>query len=124
MTEANQGPDAQYLAYLAEGRFMIQQAESGVYVFPPRLFAPGSGEAVKWVEPSGLGTVYSTTTISRKPPAEPYNVSIVELDEGPRLLSRVTGRLNDVRIGQRVEAFIGEEDGAPILLFRPAGEVA
>lgn len=122
MTDAAQGADAQYLAYLAEGRFMIQRAVgSGAYVFPPKLFAPGTGEAVEWVKPSGLGTVYSATSINRKPPAEPYNLSIIELDEGPRLLSRVTGAAADARIGQRVEAFIAEEDGAPILLFRPTG---
>jgi uncharacterized protein len=122
MAGPTQGADAQFLAYLAEGRFMIQRAvNSGVYVFPPKLFAPGTGEEVEWVEPRGTGTVYSVTTINRKPPAEAYNVSIVELDEGPRLLSRVTGPAADVRIGQKVEAFIGEEEGAPILLFRKIG---
>lgn len=101
---------------------MIQRAVgSGAYVFPPKVFAPGTGEGVEWVAPRGTGTVYSATTINRKPPQEPYNVSIVELDEGPRLLSRVTGPAAQVRIGQKVEAFIAEEDGAPILLFRPVG---
>src|SRR5690554_4163832 len=122
MSKPAHGPDAQYLAYLAEGRFMIQRAVgSGTYLFPPKVFAPGTGEGVEWVAPRGTGTVYSVTTINRKPPQEPYNVSIVELDEGPRLLSRVTGPAAQVRIGQKVEAFIAEEDGAPILLFRPVG---
>lgn len=103
---------------------MIQRAVgSGAYVFPPKVFAPGTGEDVEWVAPKGSATVYSVTTINRKPPEQPYNLSIVELDEGPRLLARVTGPAADVRIGLKVEAFIEHEDGAPILLFRPVGGV-
>lgn len=118
------GPEARYLAYLAEGRFMIQRAvRSGRYVFYPRVAEPGSGDTeLEWVAPAGFGTVYSATTIHPKPPARPRNISIIELDEGPRLLSAVVGiEADDVTIGRRVEAFVGSEDGAPILLFRPVG---
>jgi uncharacterized OB-fold protein len=119
-----QGPEARYLAFLAEGRFMVQRAvKSGRYVFHPRVAEPGTGDTdLEWVEPSGLGTVYSTTTVFPRPPARPYNVTVVDLDEGPRMLSRVVETDPEaVSIGMRVKAYVGDEDGTPLVLFRPAG---
>src|SRR5690606_32935433 len=53
-------PDAEFNAYLAEGRFMIQRSRSsGKYVFYPRVAEPGTGARdLEWTEASGLGTVY------------------------------------------------------------------
>ena len=71
---------------------------------------------------SGKGTVYSVTTISPKPPAEPYSVVLVDLAEGPRMMSRIEGLpAAEVAIGMAVQARIDrQEDGEPILLFVPA----
>ena len=57
------GPEAQFKAYLAEGRFMIQRSRStGRHVFYPRVAAPGTGETdLEWVPASGDGTIYSIT---------------------------------------------------------------
>ena len=117
------GPEATWRAASAQGRFMLQKSVSdGAYVFPPRTMAPGSGEDdLVWVEAVGTGSVYSVTVISPKPPLEPYNVVLVDLDEGPRVMSRIDGiAAQDVTIGMRVRARIGEEAGTPILLFGPA----
>ena len=83
---------------------------------------PGAGDGdLEWIDASGLGMVYSVTVIGRKPPAEPYNVVLVDLDEGVRLMSRVEGVPADrVAIGMRVRARIAREDDAAILLFDPA----
>jgi uncharacterized OB-fold protein len=115
------GPEARYAAFLAEGKFMIQRSRvSGRHVFYPRIAEPGTGDELDWVEPSGLGTVYSTITIYPKPPAQPYNVALIDLEEGPRILSRVEGLAPDkVTIGLRVKAHVGSEEGAPLVLFRP-----
>jgi uncharacterized OB-fold protein len=118
------GPEAYWRAALAEGRFLLQRAvSSGTVFFPPRLAEPGSGDtAVEWIEASGMGNVYSLTIISPKPPVQPYNVALIDLDEGARLMSRVDGISPDaLHIGQRVRAKIIEEDGAPLLVFVPAG---
>ena len=113
--------EAQWHAALAEGRFLVQRAPDGSAVFPPRILAPKSGEAVEWFEPSGLGTVYSLTIVHRRLPEPSYNVVLVDLDEGCRLMSRVVGiEPALVRIGMRVRAFVGESEGEPILLMRPA----
>jgi uncharacterized protein len=117
------GPEARWRAELAEGRLLLQRSASdGAYVFPPRIMAPGTGnDDLEWVTASGQGTVYSVTVISPKPPAEPYNVVLVDLDEGPRVMSRVEGiPAAEVKIGMRLQARIGDADGEAILLFDPA----
>ena len=110
------GPEEQYRAYLSEGRFMIQRSRSsGRYVFFPRVAEPGSGRNdLEWVEASGLGTVYSITVNRTR--AGDYNVALVELDEGPRLMSRIEG-VETVPIGTRVKARIVEIDGEPAVVF-------
>ena len=122
MTEQS-GPEAIWRAALADGRCMLQKCVTDdAYVFPPRTMSPGTGaDDLVWVDAAGGGSVYSVTVISPKPPLEPYNVVLVELDEGPRVMSRIEGiAASDVKIGMRVQARIGEEAGAPILLFDPA----
>lgn len=119
-------PDAEFTAFLAQGRFMLQRARrSGAYVFYPRAAEPGTGDALDWVEASGLGRVYATTTISARPPAQPYNVALIDLDEGVRMMSRVEGIDPDaVQIGLRVRARIATEGDRPLVLFEPAGGAA
>jgi uncharacterized OB-fold protein len=115
-------PEQEYFAHLAQGRFMLQRSRSsGRYVFYPRVAEPVTGARdLEWVAPSGLATVYATTVIRPKPPQQPYNVVIVELEEGPRMMSRVEGVAPEaVRIGMRVRARISTEDGKPLLVFDP-----
>ncbi len=113
------GPEQQWRQALAQGRFLLQRSADGRAIFPPRAAAPDSGEPLSWVEASGRGTVYSLSWISPKPPAEPYHVALIDLEEGARLMSRVEGATPEtLRIGQKVRAFIGGPDGEPLLLFR------
>ncbi|MFP4004885.1 MAG: Zn-ribbon domain-containing OB-fold protein, partial [Alphaproteobacteria bacterium] len=52
----------------------------------------------------------------------PYNLSVIELEEGPRLFSRVEGVApEEVRIGMKVRARIAEgTDGERFVVFDPA----
>jgi len=113
---AGPGPEAQFRAYLAEGRFMIQRSRAtGHHVFYPRIAVPGLGETdLEWVAPSGLGTVYAITVNRSREGA--YNIAIVELDEGPRLLSRIDN-VETVPIGTRVRARIAQIENAPQIVF-------
>lgn len=117
-------PEADFTRFLAEGKFMIQRSrDSGRYIFHPRIVEPGTGSSdLEWVEASGEGTVYSTTTVSQKPPAKGFNIALIDLAEGPRMMSRVDGIASDqVTIGMRVRArVITEEGGAPFVVFVPA----
>lgn len=121
-------PIADYLSSLSEGRFMIQRSRSsGRHYFYPRVVEPGTGsDDLEWVEASGFGTVYATTVQRSRPPAVDVNVALVDLDEGPRMMSRVEGVAPDqVRIGMRVRAsIINPAEGQPYVIFRPEGQPA
>ena len=118
------GPEAVFKAHLAEGRFMIQRsASTGKFVMWPRVVMPGTGEAdLEWVPASGEGTVYATTVTRRRPEhGGDYNVALIDLAEGPRMMSRVVGiDPAAVTIGMKVKAKIDDLNGAPAVLFEPA----
>ncbi|HUD93991.1 OB-fold domain-containing protein [Sphingobium sp.] len=119
--------EAEYAAFLAEGRFMIQRSVStGAPVFFPRIAQPGTGLAdLIWVEASGEGSVYSSTIIRNKPPAMDYVIALIDLAEGVRMMSRLVDcDPAAVAIGMRVRAHVGELDGVPAVLFVPCGEKA
>jgi uncharacterized OB-fold protein len=115
------GPEAHWRAALADGRLLLQRGvETGRAFFPPRAFEPGTGGAVEWFEACGRGTVYAVTVVGQKPPEPDYAVVLVELEEGPRLMSRVEGvAAADVRIGMPVRARI-LADAPPLLVFEAA----
>ncbi len=112
------GPEAEYRAFLRDRRFMIQRSRSsGQHVFYPRVAVPGTGEQdLEWVEASGLATVYAIT-VNRGREAT-YNLALVDLEEGPRMMTRIEG-VETVPIGTKVRARIVEEGGAPLVAFVP-----
>jgi uncharacterized OB-fold protein len=106
------GPDAHYLQALNEGHLMLQHCEDCAAVrFPPALVCRNCGSPrLSWRASPGNGTVYSTTTVRDR--AGDYNVALVELEGGARMMSRVDDiAAQEVRIGQQVRARIiaGEE---------------
>ena len=115
------GAEAHYRAALSEGRFVIQRCcGCGKHVFFPRSICPHCwNEQLDWVEPKGTGTVYSTTTVRRKAEAGgDYDVSLIELDEGVRMMSRVEGMPPaEVKIGMRVRAKVINDKGAGLVVF-------
>jgi uncharacterized protein len=55
------------------------------------------------------GVIYATTVVHR-PDEDPYNVCLVDLDEGARVMGRVEGMApQDVTIGLRVQAREGDD---------------
>ena len=117
---AGPGPDAQFAAALAQGRFRIQHcAACGQHVFYPRALCPYCGSAqLGWVKASGAAQVYSSTTVRRKAEVGgDYNVALVDLAEGPRLMSRVDGvPPEQVRIGMAVQARVIDDPAQGKLL--------
>ena len=109
-----------YLGYLERGQLAYQwSAEAGRAVFYPRLLCPATGsDQLEWRVSKGLGTVYSTTVVNPQEGA-PYNVALVDCDEGFRLMSRVEGIAPEqVKIGMRVQFRAhrpgGEEPPMPV----------
>ena len=120
-TNDQNGAEARYQAALNEGCFLIQRcSDCDRHVFYPRVVCPHCGGAsFAWVEPRGTGAVYSTTTVRRKPEAGgDYDVSLIDLDEGVRMMSRVEGvPPAEVKIGMLVRAKIVDDRGAGLVVF-------
>jgi uncharacterized OB-fold protein len=119
------GPDAQFLQALGEGRVMLQHCQDCAAVrFPPALVCRSCGSPrLDWRASPGQGTVYSTTTVRDR--AGDYNVALVELEGGARMMSRVEGvAAEGVRIGQHVQARIvaGDEPHVVFTLTDGAAE--
>lgn len=116
-------PEIDYLDHLRQGRFMLLRSrDSGRCFFYPRVIEPGTGSTdLEWVEASGRGTVHAVTVVRKRTPAESYNVVLVDLAEGPRMMSRVDGvALDQVRIGMDVRARIVHEGDEAFVVFVPA----
>jgi len=76
-------------------------------VFPPRV-----GDGLQWRVSAGLGTVYAVTVAHPRDASDPYNIVLVDLDEGFRMMSAVTGdEPVPIVIGARVE--VAWRDGDP-----------
>ena len=120
MTEP-QGVQAFHQLELDAGRWLIQRCTGcNKHVYFPRESCPHCGSAaLEWTAPKGTGTVYAVTTVRRKPAdGGDINVSLIDLDEGVRLMSRVDNLAADtVRIGQRVKARVQLKEGRGIVLF-------
>jgi len=120
-----QSPYGTFLDHVKKGELAYQvSAGDGKAVFYPRIVAPGSGRAdLEWRVSKGLGTVYATTVVYSKNEA-PYNVALIDMDEGFRMMSRVedTDPLQ-VKIGMRVTVKMhpGDEKQPPYPVFTPAG---
>jgi len=99
----------------------------GTTRLPPRAVCPAClSSEVEWVRATGRGTIYSfTVTHQNQAPGFreelPYVLAIVELAEGPRIMTNIVGCPPDgVRIGAAVEVVF--DDVTPevtLAKFRP-----
>jgi len=124
MPSREPSPLNRYLAHLEKGELAYQYSpEAGKAVFYPRLFCPFTGSAnLEWRISKGAGTVHATTVVH---PAQgtPFNVALIDCDEGFRLMSRVEGiDPMAVKIGQRVRFRVHRPGGddPPCPVFVPA----
>ena len=112
-----------------KGELRMQRCgDCGHVRFPPALLCPRCLSAqASWERMSGRGTVYSWVVVhqSQHPafnPDAPYNVVIVELEEGPRLHGNLIGDNDAIRIGLPVEAVFEPVGGDTALVkWRPRG---
>ncbi len=79
-----------------QGKLLLQYCDQcQQHQFYPRLYCMHCGSTnVRWVPASGRGVIYSYTVIHQNKSPEfvqdtPYNVAVVELAEGPRLMSTI-----------------------------------
>jgi hypothetical protein len=118
-----------YWQALREGKVRIQRCSAcDGYVFYPRPHCPAClSKELGWVDVSGRGKLYSYTIVRRAMnPAfaddVPYVYAIVELEEGPRLMTNVVNcSPDDVRVDMPVRAvFDSVTPEVSLLRFEPA----
>lgn len=112
------------------GKLVMQRCrECGHIRYPIQATCPRClADATDWTELSGRGVVFSKVVFHQLYDKAfsgdiPYNVVLVQLDEGPRMFSNVIGTPNDaIAIGMRVElACERATDEISIPRFRIAG---
>lgn len=126
-------PEAKpYWDGLNEGKLMLPKCEDcGKAFFYPRIACPHChSRNVGWMQASGKGKLYSFQIAYRalNPAfkiAPPYILAMVELEEGPRLLSNMINIEADpdvLKCDMPVEVvFEKQNDEVTIPLFQPAG---
>jgi uncharacterized OB-fold protein len=127
MPNAAESPLGIYIAHLKRGELGYQFSPStGQVVFYPRLIAPRTGAAdLEWRVSKGLGSVHATTVVHPQQ-GNPYNVCLVDVDEGFRMMSRVEDiEPTQVKIGMRVKfrVFASQGDEDPYPVFTPVEAV-
>jgi uncharacterized OB-fold protein len=120
MDKAPTSPLATYLAHLEQGQLAYQfSPDANAPVFFPRVICPITGsDRLEWRTSAGLGTVHATTVVY-PPQGTPYNVALIDVDEGFRMMSRVEDISPEhVRIGMRVQFRVhrpgGDEPPCPV----------
>jgi len=127
-------PETQpYFDALADNRLSLPVCLScGRAFFPPTSVCPFcASRDVQWRDMSGRASLYSFSIIAK--PWEqwglpgPMSVALVELEEGPRLVSTVIGcpqtpegLVLDMPLQAAYRSF---GDGMTLLCFEPAGEI-
>ena len=105
---------------IAGGRLRLQRCRACArHVFYPRSVCPHCMAAeLEWVDASGRGTVHALTVVHRAAPGfaeeAPYVVALVELEEGPRMMTRLLGVApGEAKIGMPVEVAIEGDPRLP-----------
>jgi uncharacterized OB-fold protein len=118
-------PYGTFVEYCKKGQLAYQVCtDDGQAVFYPRVIAPRSGSTnLEWRVSKGLGTVHATTVLHMKDTA-PYNIALIDVDEGFRMMGRVEDiDPMQVRIGMRVQVRMhpGDDKQPPYPVFTPVG---
>ncbi len=122
MGRIEESPLTIYQAYLEKGELAYQWSrDANRAVFYPRIICPFTGsDRLEWRLSAGFGTVYATTVTHPREGA-PYNVALIDCDEGFRLMSRVEDIAPEaVSIGMRVRFRVhrpgGEDPAYPVFV--------
>ncbi len=120
---------AHFWAGTKHGELRLQRCDACAHVyFPPRPFCPKCAHRkVSVFAASGRGKLYSYVIHHRPVPGftPPYSIAVVELDEGPRMMTNVVGcpqTPEALVLDMPVEVvFEPQNDNISLPLFRPAG---
>ena len=98
---------------LAQGEVRLQQCgQCRAHQYPAETFCYACGaQKMSWVKVAGEGAIYSFTVVHQQyhkvfKEFLPYTVAVVQMDEGPRMLTAMLGLQQPVVIGARVKPCI------------------
>jgi uncharacterized OB-fold protein len=115
----------------ARGELMLQRCrECGEPYFYPRPICPACGSTdVEWFTASGAATLYSYV-INHRPArgfedGGPYAIAVVELAEGPRMMTNIVGVPNtpeDLILDMALQVTFEQRGDIALPVFAPAGQ--
>ncbi len=110
-------PTITYFEGLEAGELRYQHCPScDAAVFYPRVLCPSCGsDSLQWKVSSGIGTVYSMTVVRAS--EGPRYVSLIDLDEGFRMMSRVEPDPAAASIGDRVRFSVNRDGDRAVAVF-------
>jgi uncharacterized OB-fold protein len=111
-----------------QGELRLQRCEACRHVyFPPRPFCPKcASRKVSVIRAAGSGRLFSYVIHHRPAPgfAPPYAIAVVELDEGPRLMTNIVDcpqTPEALQLDMRLEVtFARQSEEITLPFFRPA----
>lgn len=109
------------------GRLLFQQCDQGHRWLPARDFCPDClSSTFEFVQSSGRArvlswVVYRTAFNDAFKDRLPYNVSLVELEEGPRMMTNVLCAPDALAADLPVDLIIQKEETCSVARFQPAG---
>lgn len=108
---------AEFWSELAKGRFLIRFCRTcGEAHWYPRGVCPFClGADTEWREGAGKGVIYSYSIMRRANP--PYVMALVTLEEGPTMMTNVTGEVDGLAIGRSVTLAPTPGGGGLVLPF-------
>ena len=112
----------------AAGELRLQRCKpcDAVY-FPPRPFCPNClSDDVAWETLSGRATLHTYVINNRPPPqwGEPYAIAVVELEEGPHMMTNIVGIPNtpdDLVLDMALEVTFEQRGDMAVPVFQPLG---
>jgi uncharacterized OB-fold protein len=118
---------APYWESAHKGELRLQRCSDCRHVrFPPAILCPRClSEEAEWARMSGRATVFSWIIVHQSQyPAfnsdAPYNVAIVELEEGPRLHTHLLCPNDEIQIGMPVQVVFDKvSDDVTLVKFAP-----
>lgn len=108
---------------LAAGELRYQICERGHAWLPPRNACPEClSRSIRWQQAKGRGrieswVVYRVAYHESFKDRVPYNVAIVQLDEGPRLITNILAAPEELRMDAPVTLTVDDRTGIPLACF-------
>ena len=94
-------------------------------IYFPRRACPHCGaSSLRWAQASGRGRVFSFSEVhvSFYGPEWnselPYTLALIDLEEGPRMLSRMMGDTSEIRIGDSVQVVFVDVENQKLPFFQ------